>query len=58
MVLLAKMEKKLNMCYGRKIWQVKYEDVSDKYRASAMWKNENKISLAKLPFFLNMEHPV
>lgn len=51
MVLLAKMEKKLNMCYGRKIWQVKYEDVSDKYRASAMWKNENKISLAKLPFF-------
>lgn len=33
-----------------KKWQVRYEDVSDKYEASAMWKNENKISLAKLPF--------
>lgn len=40
----------MNMCYGRKKWQVRYEDVSDKYKASAMWKNENKISLAKLPF--------
>lgn len=44
------MEKKLCMCCGRKKWQVRYEDVSDKYKASSMWKNENNISLAKLPF--------
>lgn len=29
---------------------MRYEGVSDKYKASAMWKNENKISLAELPF--------